>query len=221
MTKIEGVEQEFLAPKQKICKNRAYFDIMIRNLQQHMNGILLGLCAAVTFAGCEQAPEEEGNTPEVPHIEQEKQTGDPLVVSQDAVFLSAKDFSGKIALSRENIENTEKGFSLPVYLQEITHNDFVDTVTLKMNLPTGVRLESVQASNGFTAQIDGIKGAEPTVYYHPFALSAESYEPVTATEDPAFILFFVGAPGETLGLQGSFFRTDGSLLKTKKQGLAL
>ncbi len=142
-------------------------------------------------------------------------------IAEPNIALQTGKFTGEIALDSTAITKTEKGFQLPVYLRNVTAEHAVDTVTLKTFLPEGVRLKEVITPTGFTAQLDGIEGSTPVVYYHSFSITPESYSPVVATDEPLFTLIFSGEATGKLAAQGSFFQADGSLIRTNRAVLQL
>ncbi len=142
-------------------------------------------------------------------------------VAEPNISLQTGRFTGEIVLDSTSITPIEGGFELPVSLRNVGTEHAVDTVTLKTFLPDGVRLKEVVTPTGFTAQLDGIEGSAPVVYYHSFSITPESYSPVVATDTPIFTLVFTGEAEGKLAAQGSFFQADGSLIRTNRAVLQL
>ncbi len=187
--------------------------------------ILAGIWITATLmlsSGCQ--PQKEGDPVQVPGTsvktsEKPNQDSEPPK-PQKEVLLSAPEFPGQISFSSADILRTGNGFHLPVYLKNVTKDDIVDTITVTVTLPEEIRLQEVITPTGFTAQLDGIEGGSPVVYYHPFSITAGSYSPVVAKAEPIFTLIFSGELREPLLLEGSFFQTSGNLLRTGNASLA-
>ena len=141
--------------------------------------------------------------------------------AQKDIVLLAKNFPGRIIIHANTVQETDNGFSIPVFVSNVTEKDGLDTVALQLTLLGNERLSHVQTSRGFTAQLDGVNTKTPTIYYLPSALSPDAYTPVVAQKDPVFTLFFTGKKPKKMHIKGSFFVVNGTLFRTSSAILSL
>jgi hypothetical protein len=177
------------------------------------------------LSGCE-APQNTVTAPQgTPPTKNESQTTPPKtqqdpITAQQSIRLTAEDFLGTVLITTDSIVQTEEGFEIPVYLENVNAQDMIDTVSIKSMLPTGVELQEVQTPSGYTAQLDVSDKNAPVVYYYPHSLSPSSYKPVVASDEPLFTLSYSGTFQGPITFEGSFFRTDGILIRTTRGQLA-
>ncbi len=183
-----------------------------------INGAGVTICIAV-LTGC-TAPQGVPSETAPVQTPQKEISSPAHTFGQKNISLKANNFPGEITLSSAQIQKTETGIRIPVFLNNVSKADIVDTVTLEMNLPETMKLVEVVTPTGFTAELDGIETDKPIVYYHPFSITAGSYTPVVASQEPLFTMIFDGTFQQPITFSGSFFQTSGVLLRTKKESLS-
>lgn len=200
---------------------------MARNAKQ-IFGLWISTVALVALAGCEAPqntvitpPQKQPTTAQPPaSTEQPQRQITEDLEPKKEVRLSSQGFTGEIILSADSITNTEDGFEIPVFLEQVSPKDMVDTVSLKGTLPEGVELKEVKTPSGYTAQLDMSKKEAPVVYYHPYSIAANSYKPVVSSDEPIFTLVYIGNLTGPITFEGSYFQTSGVLIRTDHQRLA-
>lgn len=168
---------------------------------------ILSLTVGIFLGGCQPAtpPQTPVKKPSV----STPQTGQNM--PQKNIALKSESFAGSVHIRANDVEKTENGFLIPVFLKGVTKDDLLDTLSLRMILPSGVQLDEVQTSSGFTAQLDGIGSSTPTVHYLSSSLTADSYEPIMSKDEALMHLVFTGEIPRSISLKASFFQTTGSL----------
>lgn len=177
---------------------------------------------SVFFSGCEAPsnPSENGkvslSTTKTPVKAPEKSESS----SPATVRLQSDSFPGVLILQSKKEEQIANGFRLPVFLENVAETDGLDTITLSMSLPEGVKLTTVDTPIGYTVQLDKLSTSTPTLHFYPFSSSGDSYVPVISSSDPIFTLEYSGKIPEKIGFSGLFFQTNGTLHRTPEQTLS-
>lgn len=144
----------------------------------------------------------------------------PQNAGQDIGSLTAQNYGGSIEISNQDIKDTEGGFSLPVVGKNILESDKIDTLTMALDLPAGIRLDSwTNVKEGFTVQVEGKETQTPNIYFYSSATTGENYKVVTANDSAIFDLHFTGERKGEIGFSGSFFNTTGIKMDIEKMYL--
>jgi hypothetical protein len=198
------------------------FSIIGKSLVVALLTVVLGGCTTIDQPGNGQLDDQQNGQPTAPAMPPKTERPPQTPLEPNPILrLKTLNFGGTLVTRAADVTPLENGFTLPIYLEDVVEADFLDTVGLKLTLPEGIRLQEVNTTPGFTAQLEGMNGANPVIFYLPVSISADSYQPVVAGSEPIFTLQFSGEPTENIIFQGSFFQTNGTLYHTERGELQL